>query len=63
MKDLRGDGGLSCNGVVSTCCMQHCDQRRQRHEDLTVGVSVGQRVSEGGVVSSALQGREYLKGS
>ena len=29
---------------------------------LTVGVSTGRKVSEAGVVSSALQRRQYLKG-
>lgn len=54
-------------GVVSTCCVQAlCPVKastcRPLLMNLTVGVSTGQRVSKGGMISSALQGRQYLKG-
>lgn len=54
-------------GVVSTCCVQAlCPVKasacRPLLMNLTVGVSTGQRVSKGSMISSALQGRQYLKG-
>lgn len=54
-------------GTVSTCyvqalCPVKASTCRPLVMNLTVGVSTGQRVSRGGMISSALQKRQYLKG-